>query len=148
MQESKRLGFDPCARKIPWSGMATHSSILAWGIPMDRGAWWATVCGVTKGQTRLSDLARMYERAHGDRRAAVCCSEDTLCSASSLALSVLFCSDCLGSRPWLLVHERFFPPYIIKEPRLMSNVCVSRAIQTKKVSIEHSQPNIQSESIY
>ena len=22
-------------------GMATHSSILAWGIPMDRGAWWA-----------------------------------------------------------------------------------------------------------
>ena len=24
-------------------GMATHSSILAWRIPMDRGAWWA-VC--------------------------------------------------------------------------------------------------------
>ena len=29
-------------------GMATHSSILAWRIPMDRGAWWATVHGVTK----------------------------------------------------------------------------------------------------
>ena len=28
--------------------MATHSSILAWRIPMDRGAWWATVHGVTK----------------------------------------------------------------------------------------------------
>ena len=26
--------------------MATHSSILAWRIPMDRGNWWATVCGV------------------------------------------------------------------------------------------------------
>ena len=26
-------------------GMATHSSILAWMIPMDRGAWWATVRG-------------------------------------------------------------------------------------------------------
>ena len=25
--------------------MATHSSILAWRIPMDRGAWWATVHG-------------------------------------------------------------------------------------------------------
>ena len=24
-------------------GMATHSSILAWRIPMSRGAWWATV---------------------------------------------------------------------------------------------------------
>ena len=28
--------------------MATHSSILSWKIPMDRGAWWATVHGVTK----------------------------------------------------------------------------------------------------
>ena len=32
-------------------GMATHFSILAWRIPMDRGAWWATVHGVTKSQT-------------------------------------------------------------------------------------------------
>ena len=29
-------------------GMATHSSILAWTIPIDRGAWWATVHRVTK----------------------------------------------------------------------------------------------------
>ena len=28
--------------------MATHSSILAWRIPMDRGAWQATVYGVAK----------------------------------------------------------------------------------------------------
>ena len=32
-------------------GMATHFSILAWRIPMDRGAWRATVHGVTKSQT-------------------------------------------------------------------------------------------------
>ena len=36
-------------------GMATHSSIPAWRMPMDRGAWRATVHGVTKGQIRLSD---------------------------------------------------------------------------------------------
>ena len=36
-------------------GMATHSSILAWRIPMDRGAWWATVYEVAKSQTQLSD---------------------------------------------------------------------------------------------
>ena len=36
-------------------GMATHSNILAWQIPMDRGAWWATVYGVAKSQTGLSD---------------------------------------------------------------------------------------------
>ena len=29
-------------------GMATHSSILAWIIPMDRGAWQAAVHGITK----------------------------------------------------------------------------------------------------
>ena len=32
-------------------GMATHSSILAWRIRMDRGAWQATLHGVTKNQT-------------------------------------------------------------------------------------------------
>ena len=35
-------------------GMATHSSILAWRICVDRGAWWAAVHGVTKSQTRLT----------------------------------------------------------------------------------------------
>ena len=29
-------------------GMATHSSILGWRIPMDRGAWQALVHGVSK----------------------------------------------------------------------------------------------------
>ena len=35
--------------------METHSSILAWGIPMDGGAWWATVHGVAKSQILLSN---------------------------------------------------------------------------------------------
>ena len=39
----------------PETGMATHSRILAWRIPMDRGAWQARVHGVAKSQTRLSD---------------------------------------------------------------------------------------------
>ena len=29
-------------------GMANHSSILAWRIPMGRGAWWAAVHGVAE----------------------------------------------------------------------------------------------------
>ena len=35
--------------------MTTHSSILAWSIPTDRGTWRATVHSVTKSQTRLSN---------------------------------------------------------------------------------------------
>ena len=31
--------------------VATHLSILAWRIPMDRGAWEATVHGVAKSRT-------------------------------------------------------------------------------------------------
>jgi len=36
-------------------GVATYASSFAWRTPMDRGAWWATVHGVTKSWTRLSD---------------------------------------------------------------------------------------------
>ena len=36
--------------------MATHSRILAWKNPMNGGAWWATVHGVAKSQTRLSNF--------------------------------------------------------------------------------------------
>ena len=37
--------------------MAPYSSTLAWKNPMDGGAWWAAVHGITKSQTRLSDLS-------------------------------------------------------------------------------------------
>ena len=45
------LGWDDSLKR----GMATHSSVLTWRNAMDRGAWWATVHGVAKSQTRLSD---------------------------------------------------------------------------------------------
>ena len=48
MQETwvQSLGLeDPLEKE-----MASHSSILAWRIPMDRGAWWATVPWVAKSQ--------------------------------------------------------------------------------------------------
>ena len=38
--------------------MATHSSILAQRIPMDKGAWWSTVHGVTE-----SDMTEAIEQA-------------------------------------------------------------------------------------
>jgi len=34
--------------------MATHSRILVWSIPMDKGDWRATVHGVPKSHTQLS----------------------------------------------------------------------------------------------
>ena len=44
-------------------GLATHSSILAWRIPMYRGAWQATVHGVVETRTQLRDEAHTDELA-------------------------------------------------------------------------------------
>ena len=44
--------------------MATHSSVLAWRIPMNRGAWRPTVHGVT----RESDKT---EQVHGTTASAI-----------------------------------------------------------------------------
>ena len=43
----RSLGWEDPLEK----GMATPSNILVWRIPMDREAWQATVCVVTKSQT-------------------------------------------------------------------------------------------------
>ena len=48
--------WETWVRSLGWEdpleeGMATHSSILAWRIPMDRGAWQATAHVVTELDT-------------------------------------------------------------------------------------------------
>ena len=45
------LGLIPGLEDLLEEGMATHSSILNWRIPMDRGIWQATVHGVTESDT-------------------------------------------------------------------------------------------------
>ena len=48
------LGSIPGLGRSLEEGMATHSSILAWRIPMDRRAWRATLHGVAKSWMQLS----------------------------------------------------------------------------------------------
>ena len=52
--------YEMWVRSLGWEdplekGMAAHSRILASRIPMGREAWWTTVLGVAKSQTRLSN---------------------------------------------------------------------------------------------
>ena len=52
-------------RSLGWEdpleeGMATHSSILAWRIPVDRGAWRAIAHGVVKTRTQLERLSTYF----------------------------------------------------------------------------------------
>ena len=91
MQETwlQSLGWkDPVAE-----GMATHSSILAWRIPMDRGAWRATVHEVTKSQTRLSDRAQHRTAPHTDDLQCLGCATEWLgytCVCMSILSQILF----------------------------------------------------------
>ena len=57
MQELQELHFQSLHRKDPLEEeMATHSSILAWKILMNRRAWQATAQGVTE-----SDMTEVTE---------------------------------------------------------------------------------------
>ena len=56
MAKNQPAMWEAWVRSLGWGdlleeGMATHSSILACRIPIDRGAWWATVHEVTKSRT-------------------------------------------------------------------------------------------------
>ena len=47
VQETRSQGQeDPLEKEV-----ATHSSLLCLGNPMNRGAWWAAILGVVKSQT-------------------------------------------------------------------------------------------------
>ena len=47
--QCRRYEFDPWVRKIPWRGKWAHTPVFLLGNnPVDRGAWGATVHGITK----------------------------------------------------------------------------------------------------
>ena len=45
------LGLIPGLGRSPGEGHGNLLGILAWKILLDRGAWWATVLGVSKSRT-------------------------------------------------------------------------------------------------
>ena len=49
--QCRRPGFNPWIGKIPWKIKWQPTSVSCLENPMDRGACWTTVYGVTKGQT-------------------------------------------------------------------------------------------------
>ena len=58
--------WETWVRSLGWEdpmeeGVITHCGTLAWRIPMDRGAWRATVHRVTESRTGLSDKAHLAD---------------------------------------------------------------------------------------
>ena len=57
MQEPQETQIQSLGQEAPLQeGMATHSSILAWRIPVSRRAWWAMVHSISKSWTWLKWL--------------------------------------------------------------------------------------------
>ena len=60
----KRCGFDPWARKIPWSRKWQPAPVFLLENSMDRKGWRATVNGVAKRWTQLSNWAHRSVQRH------------------------------------------------------------------------------------
>ena len=56
------LGSSPGLGRSPGEGNGNPLQYYCLENPMDRGAWWATVYGVAKSRTRLSDFAFLYPK--------------------------------------------------------------------------------------
>ena len=58
------LGSTPESGRFPGEGNGTPLQYSCLENPIDGGAWWATVHGVTKSQTRLSDFTFTFFLDH------------------------------------------------------------------------------------
>ena len=57
------VGSIPGSGRSPGGGHGNSLQYSCLESPMDRGVWWATICGVTRSWTRLKRLSTAY-RAH------------------------------------------------------------------------------------
>ena len=81
-------------------GMATHSSTLAWRIPMDRGAWQATVHGVSKSWTRLKQVSTHAHNIFG--KCFLCICKECVFQISSVL------SETASQIEWLINRRNLF----------------------------------------
>ena len=58
------LGSIPASGRSPGEGNGTSLQYSCLENPMNRGAWWATVHGVAKSWTRLSDFSSLHFSGH------------------------------------------------------------------------------------
>ena len=122
-------------REVPLEKeIATHSSTLALGNPVDRGAWRATVHGVTEGRTPLSDwpflpytLVKLQDFTTTPESSLMPLSSQILSPTSQRYLVLSFSPS--GNLIWNLVSmasgsvlslERSFPPaHCVWEPPVL-----------------------------
>ena len=98
-------------RSLAWEdpleeGMATHSSILAWRIPMDRGAWQATVSPLchkesdtTERLTHTHTITGIFSMHH-HQLLSLCALGPLLCSKRN------YCDEKPTAHSWRVAPAR------------------------------------------
>ena len=76
----RRMGSVPGSGRSPGVGSGNPLQHSCLGNPMDRGAWWAKVHGVTKSQTRLSGWAHAHTKSPLLTHTSMCVSSVRLYS--------------------------------------------------------------------
>ena len=89
------LGSIPGLGKSPGEGNGNPLQYSCLENPMDGGAWWATVHGVAKSQTRLSDFTAQVQFMLWNMPSVL------FCSVKSLSRVRLFAT------PWTVAHQAF-----------------------------------------
>ena len=82
-------GSIPGLGRSPGGGHGNPLQYPRLGDPMDRGAWRATVLGVTDGLTRLSDSAAVGESANRPPRPTVSFVHEVLLKSTHALISML-----------------------------------------------------------
>ena len=100
MQETKRRRFNPQVGKIPGRGHGNPLQYSCLENPMDRGAWRATVHGVTESQTRLKQLS--IHAFHTYVYVIACVHACSIAQSYSTLCDLMDCSP-----PGSSVHEIF-----------------------------------------
>ena len=100
----KTQGFCPWVGKTPWRRAWQPTPVFLPGESRDRGAWWATVHGVTESQTRLKWLSTHARKNHfeGDVAVSPCHLQGKKASAKKAfkeRISKVLCSILLSSPP-------------------------------------------------
>ena len=95
-------------REVPLEkGTATHSSIFAWRIPMDRGVWWASNHRVTKESDTNEWLIYIWEVTENVH----CCSLHRWNLDVFLKLAFLHLASCLLD---LVMITQFIPSSLVR----------------------------------
>ena len=111
-------GLIPESGSSPEQGNGNPLQYSCLGNSMDRGAWWATVHGVTKGQTWLRDYAQGQDSFYNVKSVSFNYVTQCCCCCLVAKSCLMLCNPMNCSPPGSSVHE-------LSQARILELVVIS-----------------------